>query len=153
MAANPPAHRRPESWWVPTAFLKGNPIFSVKLEKHVFPVLSSDHWFLSSEKEWSLFADSGSISSFAIHWKEAGSATELFSSWDLFVLSAHLEASKCCVSIIGTGCSKLSVASLTGACLSTQLYFVSIKLPQLVQALFIYFLIYLFLDIFKGYGN
>lgn len=65
--------------------------------------------FLSEQLKW--FADKGSVSSFVIRLKEAGSTTELFCSQDLFVFSAHSEASKCCVSIIGTVFSRLPIAS------------------------------------------
>lgn len=60
-------------------------------------------------------ADNGGISSFVIHYKGAGGATKLLSSPDLLVFSAHCEAWKYHVSIIGTVFSRLSITSLIAA--------------------------------------
>lgn len=91
------------------------PLSSSMLEKpqvfsfELMPLIS----FFTEKLKW--VTDKGSISSFLIHLKEAGSATKLFCSEDLFVFSAHSKASKCCTSITGAVFSGLSITILKAA--------------------------------------
>lgn len=109
------------------------PLSSLKHEKpqvfsfELLPLIS----FFTEKLKW--VTDKGSISSFLIHLKEAGSATKLFCSEDLFVFSVCSKASKCGASITGAVFSGLSITILMAASLRILLSFVNIHEAHLLR--------------------
>lgn len=119
-----PTCRTPELWWVATAFLKGKPIFSLKLEKCVFPALSSLISFFSEKNEAGLLIVAAFLPSQSM-WKRQAALPNCSVMGFICVFSS-LWSFKCHVSITGAVFSILSLTSLIAACLSIQLYFVNI---------------------------